>query len=180
MDWTDLLEKLGDRSRVVPASEFRADDPGARQSGLCGWWADETARKLIESTLDTDADELIYVGGTRRSHAKRVGEHLDGPYGKSTLRHSLLAILMEADPAFATARTDPQSSATESIVSDWMRKHLEVTVVRVAPDSVKCAKEAALDHYDPPLNVQGVTTTPARARLSTLRGALPRRRSAGR
>ena len=54
-DGTDLVEALGDRTRAVPASAFRDDGPDASRCGIYGWWADETARRLIEETLDTDA-----------------------------------------------------------------------------------------------------------------------------
>ena len=89
-DGTDLVEALGDRTRAVPASAFRDDGPDASRCGVYGWWADETARRLIEETLDTDASSLIYVGQTRRTLATRVrDDHLNGSIRNSTLRWSL-------------------------------------------------------------------------------------------
>ena len=89
-DGTDPVEKLGDRARAVPASAFRANGPDARECGVYGWWADDTARRLIEDTLRTDASSLIYVGKTTRTLATRVlDDHLNGSTGNSTLRKSL-------------------------------------------------------------------------------------------
>ena len=111
-DWTDLVEVLGDRTRAVPASmlvAFCADGPDASRSGVDGWWADDTARRLIEDTLRTDASSLIYVGQTRRTLATRVLDgHLNGSIRNSTLRWSLTAILMTL-PAFAAKHSDPRA-----------------------------------------------------------------------
>ena len=99
MDWTALVEALGDRTRAVPASAFRDDGPDASRCGVDGWWADETARRLIEKTLDTDAASLIYVGQTRRTLATRVlDDHLNGSIGNSTLRKSLAIIPVDPEP----------------------------------------------------------------------------------
>ena len=188
MDWTELVEKLGDRSRAVPASEFSADDPGASHCGVYTWWADETAQHVIKRALGADASSVIYVGkagggmSSQTLATRIVGKHLKSRanIGSSTLRKSLTAILMK-DKAFAAEHTSPDAVVRSPILSDWMRQHLKVAIAPVdRPEQVKHAEEAALKYYDPPLNLQGVTTTPARAQLSTLRKALPGRRRAGR
>ena len=183
MDWTELVEKLGDRSRAVPASEFSAADPGASHCGVYTWWADETAQRVIERALGADASSVIYVGkagggtSSQTLATRIVGKHLKGSIRTSTLRKTLTAILM-TDKAFAAEHTNLVRSP---ILSDWMREHLKVAIAPVdRPEQVKHAEEAALKYYDPPLNLQEVTPTPARAQLRTLRKALPGRRRAGR
>ena len=166
-DGTDPVEALGDRSRAVPASAFRDDGPDASRCGVDGWWADETARRLIEKTLDTDASSLIYVGQTRRTLATRVlDDHLNGSIRNSTLRWSLTAILMTT-PTFAAKHSDPRAVVGSPMLSDWMREHLEVAIIPV--DRSELVKGRVINHYDPPLNLRGVDRTPARARLTELR-----------
>ena len=176
--WTDPVEALGDRSRAVPASAFCADGPDASQCGVYGWWADHTARRLIEDTLRTDASSLIYVGQTRRTLATRVlDDHLNGSTGNSTLRKSLTAILMTL-PAFAAEHSEPQVVRRSPTLSAWMREHLQVAIIPVNPELVKDAKRAVIAHYDPPLN-GGRPSTPARKRLTELRKELKPARDAG-
>ena len=172
-----LVEELGDRSRAVLASAFHADGPDASRCGVYGWWADETARRLIEKTLDTDASSLIYVGQTRRTLATRVlDDHLNGSIRNSTLRWSLSAILMTT-PAFAAEHSDPQVVRRSPTLSAWMREHLQVAIIPV--DRPELVKGRVIDHYDPPLNLSGVDRTPARARLTELRRQLKPARDAG-
>ena len=169
-----LVEALGDRTRAVPASAFRDDGPDARECGVDGWWADDTARRLIEDTLRTDASSLIYVGQTRRTLATRVlDDHLNGSTGNSTLRWSLTAILMTL-PAFAAKHSDPRVVVRSPMLSDWMRKHLQVAIVPVDLELVEDAKRAVIAHYDPPLNGGG-----PRTRLTELRKELKPARDAG-
>ncbi len=175
--WTDLVEVLGDRARAVPASAFRADGRDANRCGVDGWWADETARRLIEKALDTDAASLIYVGRTTRTLATRVlDDHLNGSIRNSTLRWSLTAILMTT-PAFAAKHSDPRAVVRSPMLSVWMRKHLEVAIIAV--DRPELVKGRVINHYDPPLNLRGVDRTPARARLTELRKELKPARDAG-
>ena len=172
-DWTDPVEALGDRTRAVPASAFRDDGPDARECGVYGWWADDTARRLIEDTLRTDASSLIYVGKTTRTLARRVlGNHIRGS-GKSTLRRSLAAILM-TDSELAAGHPDPRAFVQSRMLSDWMRKHLQVAIIPVDLELVEDAEQAVIAHYDPPLNGGG-----PRTRLTELRKELKPARDAG-
>ena len=55
-------------------------------------------------------------------------------------------------------------------VSDWIRKHLKVAIAIYADrDSLKDLEEQLLEVLDPPLNLQGMRSTPIRSRLSDLR-----------
>lgn len=172
-DWTDLVEALGDRTRAVPTSAFSANGPAQARCGVYAWWADETARSLIEETLVTEAGPLVYVGKASNSLATRVlGTHLNGSIRNSTLRWSLTAILM-ATTAFAARHSDPCVVRGSPTLSAWMREHLEVAIIAVdPPESVEDVERAMIARYDPPLNLRGVERTPARARLRELRRQL--------
>jgi hypothetical protein len=178
MDWTELVDALGDRDRAGAAGAFGTDTVDATLCGVYGWWADDPARRVVEETLDTKVPSLLYVGkaGGGRSKQTFAGRvlrnHLGGSDRTSTLRQSLTAILM-ADPEFAAAHTDPRSPETLRAVSDWMRAHLSIAVVAVGePEHVEAAELAAIRRYDPPLNLRDVALTPARVRLRQLRVAL--------
>ena len=58
------------------------------------------------------------------------------------------------------------------MLSDWMREHLEVTIVAV--DDPEQFEKRAIRHHDPPLNLQHVwdPTTPPRVKLRELRRRL--------
>lgn len=179
MDWTDLVEALGDRRRAAPAGRFSADSPGARERGVYGWWADAASRRLIEETLQTDAASLIYVGKagggkSRETFETRVlGKHLNGSIRNSTLRWSLTAILMETS-AFAAEHSDPQVVRRSPTLSAWMREHLQVAIIPVDPELVKDAERAVIAYYDPPLNGRRERLTELRRRLKPARDAVKR------
>ena len=174
-----LVEELGDRRRAVPASTFSAESPDARKCGVYGWWADETARRLIEETLHTDVASLIYVGkagGGKSSQTfeTRVrGKHLNGSIRNSTLRWSLTAILMETS-AFAAEHSDPQVVRRSPTLSAWMREHLQVAIIPVDPELVKDAERAVIAYYDPPLNGRRERLTELRRQLKPARDAVKR------
>ena len=176
-DWTDPVEALGDRTRAVPASTFSADSPHAGECGIYSWWADEEARRLIGETLgaDPDPDQPIYIGQTKATFVERVlRNHINGN-GRSTFRVTLAAIMMIV-PSFATEHPNPRSSWRSSKLSDWIKKHLAVSIAAVDVRELNAAERAAFAHYDPPLNLRGLPDTPARSKLSRLRKTVDPRR----
>ena len=176
-DGTDPVEALGDRSRALPPSAFSADSPHAGECGIYSWWADEPARRLIGEALGEDAlaDLPIYVGKTEQTFTDRLlGNHLNGT-GRSTFRVTLAAILMTV-PAFAAEHPNPRSSSRSSKLSEWMRKHLAVSIVAVDLGELAEAERAVIARYDPPLNLSGLPGTPARAELKRLRKSVDPRR----
>ena len=181
MDWTELIDALGDRARAERASAFRSDGPSAGLCGVYGWWADDVARHAIEQALGADVAPFIYVGKAGGAHsvqtfgARILGNHLNGSNRTSTFRQSLTAILL-SDPVFAAAHPNPRALAARQVVSSWMREHLAVAVVAVGgPEDIEAAEDAAIARYDPPLNLRGVARTPSRMRLRELRRDLRRR-----
>ncbi len=104
-----------------------------------------------------------------------LGNHLRGNDRSSTLRRSVTAIPL-SDPGFSAANPNPRAVTTRRVVPDWMRDHLEVAIFPVGQrELVAEAERAAMEHFDPPLNLRGVTLTPARRRLRELRKELGRR-----
>ncbi|MYA20637.1 MAG: hypothetical protein F4Z25_10375 [Chloroflexi bacterium] len=171
-DWTEAVGTLGDRERAEPARTFDGTSPGTSHCGIYSWWADEAARRQIGQALRTDIAPLIYVGKTEQTLKRRVlRSHLRGSIRNSTFRKSLTAIL-KADPELAAQHPAPDVRAWREVLSDWMRQHLAVVVAPVEKARLREAEQAALDHYDPPLNLQQMPRTPARTKLSELRRRL--------
>jgi hypothetical protein len=55
-------------------------------------------------------------------------------------------------------------------LSAWIREHLQVIPVIVEDvDALARLEESVLQRLDPPLNLQGMTPTPLRARIKDLR-----------
>jgi hypothetical protein len=70
----------------------------------------------------------------------------------------------------ARRQLDPQS---EERLSAWMRAHLEVAVFSFGDrDPLADIEHCVLSELDPPLNLDGMPSTPLRSELSLLRSAL--------
>ena len=175
MDWTALVEALGERELAVPAGAFDTSSPDAKRPGIYAWWADEEACRLIGQALgaDPDPERPIYIGKAEKTLASRVRAHLRVKIRSSTLRKSLTAILM-TDQALAARYPDPDASEWLDELSDWMRKHLAVAIFPVEARQLRQAEQAALDCYDPPLNQQDAPTSSAE--LKRLRKLVDQRR----
>ena len=87
--------------------------------------------------------------------------HLGGYHGFSTFHRTLGSILAHAS---GTAMID------EAALTAWMRRHLQVVAIASTdPDTLGQLEGEVLATIDPPLNLQGMTVTPIRARLKELR-----------
>jgi hypothetical protein len=87
--------------------------------------------------------------------------HLGGRHRFSTFRLSLGSVLAAA---FGWREID------ETALSGWMFEHLRVVTVPVADaDTLGALEGAVLLELNPPLNLDKVTKTPLRIRLSELR-----------
>ena len=184
MGETREIELLGDRTRAVPAGSFPAGSAEVNRCGLYVWWGDEEARGLVGDALGSEVPALLYVGKAGGALSKQTllsrirGKHLRGTPRTSTLRHSLMAILMTAAD-FASAHPDPWGAGAQTAVTAWMAAHLHVAVVSLAdPGAVEATEAAAIARFDPPLNLSHVATTAGRRRLRALRRRWPRARTA--
>jgi hypothetical protein len=153
--------------------------------GLYSWWVDEQGA----TDLSTGLGHLvkagrIYAGQTGATKwpsgragnatlASRVGtNHLHGSIRGSTFRLTLASCLAQplALLRVAPRRLDPPS---ERRLSEWMRDHLAIAVLSlVERDPLGDLEHSVLLKLDPPLNLDGMPTTPLRAELSQLRARL--------
>lgn len=183
LETTTILDLLGTHERAVAAALLQRDPTTSAVFGLYSWWADDEARGEIGTALDVEVQPLIYIGqsgggtSTRSLWSRISGNHLSGTIRTSTLRFALSAILVrDRGPLRALREAD---IPREAAVSAWMREHLSVVVVAVPDrDTVLALEARALARYDPPLNLQGMSSSPARNELRALRAALGRRRVA--
>lgn len=90
--------------------------------------------------------------------------HLAGSHEFSTFRRTLGAILAAANGS---------TRVNEEQLSDWMRHHLRVVVVPSSDrDELGRLETRVLKTLDPPLNLQGMASTPVRKRMKVLRGVV--------
>jgi hypothetical protein len=85
--------------------------------------------------------------------------HLQGNRSFSTFRLTLTAALRHS----GTGVVD------EASLTMWMHRHLRVAVLPLPTEAVVPAEERLLARVDPPLNLQGMSSTPLRRTLSRLR-----------
>ena len=87
--------------------------------------------------------------------------HLLGNHEFSTFRRTLGAVLANATGS---------DSIDENALIAWMHDHLKVVAVPCADaDSLGRLEEVVLTALDPPLNLQAMSPTPVRRRLTQLR-----------
>lgn len=165
----EIIRMIGDATRSVAAQSIPGEARLPSTPGLYSWWADTEAQSTFGRVLGVAVVPLVYVGqagaGTSATLASRIlRNHITGSMRRSTFRRTVGAVL----------QTDrggrPQ---TEDDVTTWIRTHLSVVAVPVHERRlIADVEEAALRHYDPPLNLKGMRRSDARARLSALRAAI--------
>lgn len=181
---TLLLARLSDpaAARPVDPDRLRLDLP--RAPGLYAWWADDPGRELLASSLGGEVTPLIYAGqagatsslGVRASGAtlrsRILGQHLRGNLRSSTFRRALSACLR--DPlGLELIRPGRLSDASNASLTAWIQGHLRLAWVEHDDRPALAAIEhQVLTTLDPPLNLQGMPSTPGRRRLRELRRAL--------
>ncbi|WP_341271804.1 GIY-YIG nuclease family protein, partial [Mycobacterium kubicae] len=169
---------LSDATSVLRPEEFVARGrPAFDRPGLCSWWVDEDGAKILSRGLGLAVNPgLIYAGlagatrwpsGIRSNNTlwlRIMTMHLGGNHEFSTFRRTLGAILAHAD---GVTRID------ENALTLWMYSHLRLIAVPYDDrDRLGRLERNVLTHLDPPLNLQGMATTPVRARLRELRRAI--------
>jgi hypothetical protein len=171
----ELAGVLSDSAHALSPQDLLARGPdGLQCPGLYSWWVDEAGAADLSRGLGQPVlAGLIYAGqagATRWPSGKQSGStlwdritgmHLGGAAEFSTFRRTLAAILGSA--IGLTSEDDPQLSA-------WMSTHLRVVTAPVTDaDGLGQIESAVLDSLDPPLNLQGRSLSPVRARLTELR-----------
>ena len=177
-DDSRILARLLRESAAVSPDEFLAmGKQMADRPGLYSWWVDEAGADSLSRGLALHVEPgLIYAGlagATRWPSGQRSKNtlwlriatmHLAGNHEFSTFRRTLGAIL-DAE----TGSTD----IDERAVSEWMRAHLRVVTMSFDDrDELGRLEKRVLAALDPPLNLQGMPSTPVRRRLKELRRGL--------
>lgn len=170
-----FVQALSDATSALPPEEFvTRGRPAFDRPGLYSWWVDEEGAEILSRGLGIAVNPgLIYAGlagatrwpsGIRSNNTlwlRIMTMHLGGNHEFSTFRRTLGAIL---------ARADGVTQIDENALTLWMYAHLRLIAVPYDDrDRLGRLERDVLAHLDPPLNLQGMATTPVRARLKELR-----------
>lgn len=173
-----IVARLLRESAAVSPDEFLAmGKQAADRPGLYSWWVDDVGADVLSSGLGMPIEPgLIYAGlagATRWPSGQRSRNtlwlriatmHLAGNHEFSTFRRTLGAIL-----AAEVGSTD----VDEPKLSEWMRDHLRVVTISFDDrDELGRLEKRVLAELNPPLNLQGMSSTPVRRRLKELRRGL--------
>lgn len=157
--------------------------------GLYAWHVDDEGSRHLSSGLHVEVRSgLVYAGqagatawpsGSRRSSTllSRIGSnHLRGRISASTWRLSLAAVLTDQ---LSLELVGGELTAPSKIrLTEWMSHHLRLTVHPVMDrDGLSVLEHAVLALLDPPLNLDGMSSTSVRASLSQLRAKIKQLRS---
>jgi hypothetical protein len=185
------LAALDQEARPLAASLWPGDRSELDQAGLYAWWVSPDGASELASGLELEVRPgRIYAGQTgatawpsgklrSTSLAGRIGgNHLRGRIRGSTFRLTLAACLRVP---LDLEQTGPKLLARESEdgLSEWIREHLAVAVHPFDDrDALADLEDQVLAHLDPPLNLEGMSSTPLRVRLASLRAELGTSRGA--
>ncbi len=154
------------------------------QPGLYAWSVDDHgARDLTRGSGQPVGAGLVYAGqagatawpsGTQPQStlSSRIrGNHLRGRVTASTWRLSLAALLQE--PLGLHVKHGELDDRSKTALTEWMEDRLRLAV-HPAPDrdTLGALEHAVLARLDPPLNLDGMSSTPLRAVLTARRTAL--------
>jgi hypothetical protein len=159
---------------VTPREFVNKRPEGTGSPGLYSWWVDgEGASDLSRGLGHPEIAGLIYAGlaGATRWPSGRKSQntlwsrivtmHLGGNHEFSTFRRTLGSVL---------AHAAGKEKIDEAALTSWMHDHLRVIAVPFEDaDSLEQLESAVLERLDPPLNLQGMPASAARASLKELR-----------
>jgi len=166
----------------IRAREWPSDLAGLDDPGLYAWWVDASGARMLSMGLATEvAAGRIYAGqagatawpsGTRRVATLRSrigGNHIRGSVRGSTFRLTLAAIL-RTPLGLEIIGSRKLGAGSEQRLTEWVLAHLELAV-HPFPDKDRLGQleRVVLGSLDPPLNLEGMPSTPMRTTLSELR-----------
>ena len=170
---------------AVQARSWPDDLRDLDRPGMYSWWVDEEGWVALSNGIGIPIEAgRIYAGQTgatrwpsgrtgRATLRSRIGgNHLSGRITASTFRLTLAAVLRQPIglEQIGPKRLSPESQRQ---LSRWMRQHLLLAVHPCAdPDPLADLERRVLAELDPPLNLEGMTPTPIRTRLSALRASM--------
>ena len=171
----------------IAAADWPADLQRLGEPGLYSWWVDSAGARDLQQGLECGLSSgRIYAGltgatkwpsgkaGRMTLRARIGGNHLGGTIKGSTFRRTLAAILRK--PLDLRLESPGRLNRdSEKRVSAWMREHLEVAVHPFSErDPLASLEREVLVVLDPPLNLDGMPSTPIRERIRALRTELGR------
>ena len=176
-----FVAKLSLGTAAMSPDAFRmADRASLSRPGLYSWWADDQGAADLGAGLGHHLQPgMIYAGlagATRWPSGKRstntlwsriAGMHLGRRHEFSTFRRTLGSVL---------AAQHGVDDIDEAALTSWMNTHLRVLAVpHDDPDTLGRLESEVLKSLDPPLNLQGMESTPVRSQLTELRRAHSRK-----
>jgi hypothetical protein len=179
-DNEELAALLGNPANAEPCATFPHDRMGTVEPGIYAWHGDDEADRILGAVLGEPLHPLFVdaAGATsfqtgRASAAtleSAIGRtHLHGSTQASTFRRSLAAVLwnelgLRCD---RPKRLDAESNAR---LTAWMLEHLSVVAVP-CPNRRRLAyaAESVRSFVDPPFNLSGYSSSPARRVVRRLR-----------
>lgn len=178
------LKDLDEAPHIVPAADWPSNLSSLAEPGLYSWWVDREGAAMLSEGLDAEiAEGRIYAGLTgatkwpsgitgKNTLQKRIGgSHIRGRIRGSTFRLTLASVLRDQLGLIAIG---PKllASRSETALTAWIRQHLSVAVHPFPADPLADLEHRVLAHLDPPLNLDGMQSTPVRSRLAELRQVL--------
>lgn len=181
-----IVDLLANPENAVEPSRFPRDRKEAARPGMYAWWADDVARGVLGQETGAELPSMLYVGqagatkwpsgkGSSATLASRIGQHIRGNARSSTFRLTISALLLNA-LELVPSGGGKLDTPSNTLVTKWIADHLRVAIVPFDDRDALGAVEATVVRYlDPPLNLGHSLPSGARARLTELRRALPRR-----
>lgn len=176
------LKSLDSRPRILPAPEWPGELKGIHEAGLYSWWVDEVGASNIADGLGVPiARGRIYAGqagaskwpsgtlSTATLDSRIRTQHLGGNIYGSTFRLTLASSLAAALELESVGRKR-LAPGGEQRVSSWIQQHLSVAVHPYPNrDALEYLEHRVLESLNPPLNLSGMGSSPARMRLQERR-----------
>ena len=170
------IAHIGDGANAMAVSDNHLRTALPEGPGLYAWWGDAHAMASLSGPFEHPLSGPLYAGGagtaaTATLRARVWNNHVRGNIGRSTFRLTLAAVLREElrlelrDAGRLTTQSNRHLTA-------WVHEHLAVAFLGLPEDAPEDAEGRMLRALDPPLNLQGMDATPARAHLRDLRARL--------
>ncbi|MFL4477937.1 GIY-YIG nuclease family protein [Paeniglutamicibacter sp. ORCA_105] len=162
MEWIEVCNVLGTATPASPLTLSSIDKPG-----VYAWWDPKGALARFWPTgfPQVDPAKPLYVGIARTTLAERAGKmHLEKTR-ISTIRRSLVALLVDDLLVLPEIVVDPRrrtkfslAPAAEQLLTNWMITHLQTTwVLHPTPEDVE---KDIIKKIAPPLNYAHATKGP--------------------
>lgn len=146
---------------LLSSDELSAANEEKIRSGIYAWYFDEIPPGVPEKGLcSVEGWRLLYIGMVQNQPVRErlLSRHYSGNAEESTLRKSLGCLLrdkLDLTPRKKSARSKKWTFGDdEDKLTEWMRRHARVKLVRIAMKKVKEMKEVLIKHFSPPLNIE--------------------------